>query len=316
MSDLPAGLRAVLGDPGVTDICLNGPSQGFLDRGRGMEPFAAGFENAESLKNWILDEMSRIGKSWDARHPFVDGVIDPGFRIHAVFPPLAQAGILLSLRRIQIQGGECQVQSQNTAQARWSQEAFSILRQAIVAGDPILISGATGSGKTTLASDLLGFVPNHERILALEDVPELRPQHPHFLSLIARPPNADGFGEVSLRTLLRQALRMRPDRIILGECRGGEVLDLLQAINTGHSGALATLHANSPRDALKRCELLCLLTAGGHIPLSAIRELLACGIRWIVQVERTPSRRIREIVRVEGREGDTILLRPILQSAQ
>lgn len=186
-------------------------------------------------------------------------------------------------------------------------------------GDSVLLAGATGSGKTTLANDLLSEVPCHERILALEDTPELAPAHPHFVSLTSRPPNADGFGEVTLRTLLKQALRMRPDRVILGECRGGEVLDLLQALNTGHRGAMATLHANSPRDALRRIELLCLLASQGSVPIPAIRELLAAGVQWIAQVRRTPDesgrarREIHELWRVEGREGDTILMRPIVK---
>ena len=197
------------------------------------------------------------------------------------------------------------------ARAGGNSPLFAQLAEAVRKGDSVLISGATGSGKTTLAGDLLAEVPEHERLLALEDTPELAPAHPHFVSLISRPPNADGFGEVTLRMLLKQALRMRPDRIILGECRGSEVLDLLQALNTGHRGSLATLHANSPRDALRRVELLCLLAAAGAVPLSAIRELLAVGVQWIAQVKRAgPQRIISELWRVEGREGDTILLRP------
>ena len=152
--------------------------------------------------------------------------------------------------------------------------------------------------------------PN-ERILALEDTPELAPAHPQFFPLLSRTANADGFGEVTLRTLLKQTLRMRPDRIVLGEIRGDEVLDLLQSLNTGHQGTLATLHANTPREALKRIEVLCLLAAGTALPLGALRELLAGGIRWIAQVERTTEgRRVREIFELAGREGDTILLRP------
>lgn len=183
--------------------------------------------------------------------------------------------------------------------------------EACIKGESIIISGATGSGKTTLATDLLSNVPEHERILALEDTPELAPKHSHFLSLISRPPNADGFGEVTLRTLLRQALRMRPDRIILGECRGPEVLDLLQAMNTGHRGLLATLHANSPRDALRRIELLCLLS-GSSLSQKVTRELMTLGIHWIAQVKRSgPTREITELSHVEGNEGETILLRSI-----
>jgi pilus assembly protein CpaF len=177
----------------------------------------------------------------------------------------------------------------------------------------ILNTGPTGSGKTTLAADLLSEVPPQERVIALEDTPELNPRHPHFLSLISRPPNSDGFGEVTLRSLLRQTLRMRPDRIILGECRGGEVLDLLQSLNTGHQGSLATLHANSARDALRRIELLCLLQPGSPLPIPTIRELLAGGIQWVAHVKRAGQTRvISEISKVEGREGDTILLRPML----
>jgi pilus assembly protein CpaF len=178
----------------------------------------------------------------------------------------------------------------------------------------VLLCGATGSGKTTLLGDLLAEVPAGERILAIEDTPELNPDHPHFLSLYSRPANADGFGEVTLRALLRQTLRMRPDRIVLGECRGPEVLELLQALNTGHRGAMATLHANSCRDALRRVELLCLLASSGSIPQSAIRELLGSGISWVAHVSREEGqRRIDEICRVEGREGDTLLLRPMVK---
>jgi pilus assembly protein CpaF len=178
-----------------------------------------------------------------------------------------------------------------------------------------VVSGATGSGKTTLANDLLGEVAASERIVALEDTPELAPAHPHFLSLLSRPANADGHGAVGLRDLLRQTLRMRPDRVVLGECRGPEVLELLQALNTGHRGALATLHANSPRDALRRIELLCLLGSGGDLPSRTVRELVACGIEWVAQVRRVgATREIAELWRLEGREGDTILMRQVLDS--
>ena len=160
----------------------------------------------------------------------------------------------------------------------------------------------------------MSFVPDTERIIALEDTPELRPSHPHFLSLLSRGPNADGGGEVSLRHLLRQALRMRPDRIILGECRGAEVLEFLQALNTGHRGAMATLHANSAREALRRLELLCLLFAPSPLPTTTIRELLGLGVRWLVHVKKmSEGRKISELWKIEGREGDTILMRPMLE---
>ena len=303
-------LKPLLDSPEVTDLCLNGPTQAFVDRGNGMEPVAPtdGVLPQESdLRNWVLDQLSQAGKTWDARHPFIDATLPSGHRLHVAFPPLARNGILVSLRRLPDR-------SSHTGATRWGDSPlYRHLAAAVARGDSLIISGSTGSGKTTLATDLLGEAPPLERIIALEDTPELAPRHPHFLSLVSRPPNADGCGEVTLRTLLRQTLRMRPDRIVLGECRGAEVLELLQALNTGHRGALATLHANSPRDALKRIELLCLLASAGAIPLQAIRELLALGIQWIAQVRRHgPTRRISEVWAIEGREGDIILMRPVV----
>ena len=305
-------LRELLARTDVTDICVNGTGPAYFDCGNGMEAVgvATGIPPQmleDELRNWVLDQLSQSGKTWDARHPFIDATLPSGHRMHVAFPPLARNGILISLRRLPDRSS-CQ------GAARWGDSPFyKHLAQAVARGDSLILSGSTGSGKTTLATDLLGEVPESERIIALEDTPELSPRHPHFLSLISRPPNADGCGEVTLRTLLRQTLRMRPDRIILGECRGAEVLELLQALNTGHRGALATLHANSPREALKRIELLCLLASGGAIPLQAIRELLALGIQWIAQVRRQgPARKITEVWGIEGREGDIILMRPMV----
>jgi pilus assembly protein CpaF len=308
-------LEDLLTQPKVTDICINGTQSVFFDQGDGFE--LAPFQNEhplqeEQLRNWVLDVLSKVGKTWDAKHPFVDATLLSGHRIHVAFPPLSRQGILVSLRRLPQTSN---IDSITLKQTRWGQGHFyDLVADAIRKGDSILISGATGSGKTTLASDLLEEVPKCERIIALEDTPELTPNHPHFLSLLSRPPNADGFGEVTLRALLKQTLRMRPDRIVLGECRGAEVLELLQALNTGHRGALATLHANSPRDALRRIELLCLLSSGGSLPISSLRELLSLGIQWVVQVKQMGrNRKITEVYKVEGREGDTILMRQMLE---
>jgi pilus assembly protein CpaF len=301
----PAWLSDLLADSAITDICINGENQVFVDQGLGLEGLGPTPWKEDEIKTWVVEALSEAGKSWDARNPFADASLRSGHRLHVCFPPLASHGTLISLRRL--------AQKNGPTLQRWGQSpSFDFLVQAVRRGESILISGATGSGKTTLASDLLSCVPPQERMIALEDTPELQPHHPHFLSLVSRPPNADGCGEVTLRTLLRQTLRMRPDRIILGECRGSEVLDLLQALNTGHQGALATLHANSPRDALRRIELLCLISSEGKLAPSVIRELLAVGIQWLVQVRRTGGvRAIEEIWKLEGREGDTILLRPI-----
>lgn len=320
----PAWLEQALSNPGVTDLCLNGSQSAFLDQGRGLEKIEIGPEfNDHKLRDWIIGQLGLAGKTWDAKHPFVDCTLPSGHRLHVAFPPLTRQGILISLRRLPNSNNNLQLEGLDNYQKRailprgphrWKDSVlFGPLAEAVRRGDSVLISGSTGSGKTTLISDLLEEVPHSERIIALEDTPELAPLHPHFLTLLSRPPNSDGYGEVTLRTLLKQTLRMRPDRIILGECRGNEVLDLLQSLNTGHQGSLATLHANSPRDALRRIELLCLISNGGSVPISAIRELLALGIQWIAQVKRIgPERRISELCQVQGREGDTILLRQML----
>ena len=305
-NETPTWLAELLDDDSINDVCMNGYDEIFVDRGNRLESIKIQnlVWNEEDLRNWVLSQLSAVGKSWDARHPFVDATLLNGFRIHVAFPPIARKGILVSLRKLPKPRNDC----------RWtSSPLYQDLVGAIRRGESIIISGATGSGKTTLANDLLSEVPANERIIALEDTPELAPTHPHFVSLISRPPNSDGCGEVTLRTLLRQTLRMRPDRVVLGECRGAEVMELLQALNTGHRGALATLHANSPRDALRRIELLCLIASSGSIPIGAIRELLSVGIQWIAQVKRLERKRlITELWHLEGREGDTILMRPIV----
>ncbi len=299
----PPWLEEYMSQKGVTDILINGSKEIFVDRGNKLETLTCDWTE-EELKAWVLHQISLAGKTWDAKYPFIDASLPSGFRLHVTFPPISKKGVLISLRKLP-------EPSQHLS--RWKESLyFKNLCQAIQKGESIILSGATGSGKTTLANDLLSQVPPCERVIALEDTPELAPTHPHFISLVSRPPNADGCGEVTLRTLLKQALRMRPDRIVLGECRGPEILELLQALNTGHQGAMTTLHANSPREALKRIELLCLLSNSGNIPLKAIRELLAFGIQWIVQLENVNGKRkISEICKIEGQEGETILLRPI-----
>jgi pilus assembly protein CpaF len=315
-TELEPFLKPFLTDPQITDLCI-GPSGAFLDRGQGLEKV----ESSESrfsesrLKDWVIQQLAQQGRNWDARHPFADWVfplLTSGqtlrIRGHAIFPPVSGEGTQISLRRLSTR--------ESTSSSRWqtpSNPAYDLLRGAVLRKETLLIVGATGSGKTTLLRDLIGEIPPSERLVALEDTPELHPDHPHFVRLVSRPPNADGSGEVTLRTLFRQTLRMRPDRILIGECRGGEVLEWLQALNAGHAGALATLHATSIREALRRAELLALLAGVSGLSAPVVRELLASGIQWIARVARTPhGRSITEIGRVRGREGDTILIEAMI----
>jgi len=301
---LPSWFENALHHPQVTDIVLNGFQYAFLDQGQGFEAIPeAKLQPFLQLKEWVLAQLSTIGKTWDAQFPFIDATLLSDHRIHVVFPPLSHPHpILISLRRL----------GTRSFSNRWNQGSFfQLLKQAILEKQTILISGATGSGKTTLMNDLISLIPSHQRVIALEDTPELSPVHPHFLSLQSRPASPEGKGEVTLRDLLKQILRMRADRIILGESRGHEVLELLQALNTGHLGSLLTIHANSAKDALKRIELLCLIAAQGAIPIHAIRELLSLGIQWIAHLNREKDeRKIAEVFKIEGNEEDIIFMRP------
>ncbi|MBC7396794.1 MAG: CpaF family protein [Bdellovibrionales bacterium] len=320
-SELPANLRALIESTEITDICFNRHDQVFYDSGQGVVPYEGIpiFAGETEYRNFVLEQISKSGKTWDAKLPFVDTVFFNTHRAHVAFPPLAQFGIYLSLRKLPRKQNTERSIAQTQALERWreSGEAFDILRFATLAHETILFAGGTGSGKTTLLNDLLSFVPEHERIVALEDTAEISPAHVHYLSLLSRTQNADGFGAVSLRDLLKQTLRMRPDRILLGECRGDEVLDLLQALNTGHRGTLATLHANSAKDALRRIELLALIAAKGTIPSSLIKELLAHGVQKLVFIARQQGvRKIETILQIEGIERDIIFTRPVFPTSK
>ncbi len=308
--------QLLLEDPKITDLCFNHYHLLYLDRGNGMEPFQGAplFPSEKDYRNFILEQISLSGKTWDAKLPFVDTVFFQTHRAHIAFPPLAQQGIYLSLRRLPVKGTNSLDCAKQEALVRWQNSliAFQTLAQAVMKQETILFAGGTGSGKTTLLNDLLSFVPETDRIITLEDTAEIHTTHPHCLSLLSRSANADGFGVVSLRDLLRQTLRMRPDRILIGECRGDEVLDLLQALNTGHRGTLSTVHANSAKDALRRIELLALIAARGTIPGALIKELMTNGIHKIVYLKRENGcRSIETILEVEGMEREIIFTRPI-----
>lgn len=306
MNSVETFLKPLLSDPYITDICIQLEGGAFIDQGNGMEKVAPTHSiSDEEWKSWALSRLSEQGKSWNAAMPFCDGVILPHHRIHVAFPALTSHGMTISIRALPVAASK--------RESVWEKDPmFEKLAGFVKSGASLIIAGPTGSGKTTLLRDLLEYIPENERIIALEDTPEIHPHHSHFLSLRSRAPNSDGFGEVTLRDLLKQTLRMRPDRIILGECRGPEVLDLLQLLNTGHRGAMATLHAHTPRDALRRIELLCLLATHGRLESRVIREMLAYGIQVLAQVERTKDgRKITGVTEVCGKEGEMILLRQL-----
>lgn len=296
----PPALNELLTDPSVTDICVQGTHSLTFRRAQMWEQRAAPWESSEAVMEWVLKALAAAGKSWDARHPFCDFVLQPHHRAHAVFPPIAGHGVALSLRRL----GAAQPGAKRT----WEPERlWARARVCFAQHRNMLICGATGSGKTTLLGDLLEAASGGERVIAIEDTPELFPRIPHFVSLRARTTNADDRGEVTQRTLVRQALRMRPDRIILGECRGDEILDVLTAANTGHRGVAFTLHANSAREALHRIELLAHLAYPSGLPEHALKQWIRYAFDDVLFLE---GYRIREAAEIAGFEGSAWLLRP------
>jgi pilus assembly protein CpaF len=309
-------LLELLNRPALTDLCFNQYNQVYADEGAGMNVYDGDpiFTSENEYRTFVLEQISLSGKTWDAKLPFVDTVFFQTHRAHIAFPPMARTGIYLSLRRLPTADVREPEVAREDAYHRWksSREVFDLLVEALRNHETIVIAGGTGSGKTTLLNDLLSFVEANERIITLEDTAEIRPGHAHFLSLLTRTANADGFGSVSLKELLRQTLRMRPDRLLIGECRGDEVLDLLQALNTGHRGTLTTVHANSARDALKRLELLALIAAKGTIPSHLIKELLSAGVQKIAYLARENGiRKIHTVLSLQGIERDVILTRTL-----
>ncbi len=264
------------------------------------------FSSNEDAKQWILEKLSYCGKTWDAKYPFLDFEFQDQFRIHVVFPPISNRNIQISIRS----------HFQNHIKNHWKTDAnFKFLSNQLNSGKNILVCGATGSGKTTFLRELIQQIPVNRRVICLEDTAELSPRHPHCICLKTRKTNADGFGNVDFKELIFESLRMRPDHLVLGECRGAEVLVLLQAMNTGHRGTLGSIHANHCRDALKRIELLCHLYSKNNIHASNIRSLIASSLNFIVHLEQSNrSHQIQEIHKIEGLEGDTLLSRPLLKS--
>ena len=290
-------------DPTISDILVNSHRDIFIERKGKLSRVAAQFRNDGHLMAVIDRIVSRIGRRVDESSPMVDARLPDGSRVNAIIPPLALDGPVLSIRRF---GADLTVE-QLIANGALTMEMLQLLAGCVKARLNVLISGGTGSGKTTLLNALSSFIPADERVVTIEDAAELRLQQEHVVRLETRPPNSEGRGEVLARDLVKNALRMRPDRIIVGEVRGAEALDMLQAMNTGHEGSLTTVHANSPRDAIARLETM-ILMSGTNLPNRAMREQITSALDVIIQPQRLSdgSRRIVSITEVTGMEGEVV----------
>ncbi|GAA1913994.1 TadA family conjugal transfer-associated ATPase [Nocardioides lentus] len=284
-------LEPLLRTPGVTDVLVNGAGQTFLDRGHGLEPAGVAFGSEAAVRRLAQRLASTAGRRLDDATPHVDVRLPDGTRFHAVLAPVARPGTVLSLR---VPRARSFTLEELVAAGSVGEAAARVLRELVAARAAFLVSGGTGTGKTTLLAALLSTVAPAERLVLVEDASELRPDHPHVVGLEARPPNIEGAGEITLRTLVRQALRMRPDRLVVGEVRGAEVVDLLAALNTGHEGGCGTLHANSAADVPARVEALA-LAAG--LPREAAHSQLASALDAVLHLARRADgvRYLREV---------------------
>ncbi len=302
-------LEVLLNDATISDIMVNGARNVYIERqGRVYKTDVRFRDDAQLLQ--IIDRIvSRVGRRVDDTSPMVDARLADGSRVNAIIPPLALDGPALSIRRF----GKNPLKLEDLLNYRaLTPEIVLLLEGALKAKLNIIISGGTGSGKTTLLNILSGFIPNDDRIVTIEDAAELQLQQDHVVRLETRPPNIEGRGEVRATDLVRNALRMRPDRILIGECRGPEALDMLQAMNTGHEGSLTTVHANTPRDAVARIETM-IMMSGFELPIKAMRQQIASGIDLIIQVNRLPggARRVTHVSEVVGMEQDTVVMQEI-----
>ena len=297
-------LEPLLADSSVDEVMVNGPESVWVERGGRLERADVRFAGEAELVHAIERILAPLGRRVDEASPLCDARLPDGSRVNVVIPPLALSGPCLMIRRFRREGFSLDDLVEN---GTLPFELSSFLARCVRARASILVSGGTGSGKTTTLGALSGALPESERIVTIEDAAELRLRQPHVVRLEARPPNLEGRGEVTIRQLVRNALRMRPDRIVVGEVRGAEALDMLMALNTGHEGSLTTVHANSPPDALRRVETLALM-AGVGLPHSAVREQLASALQLVVHQARTPDGRRRvesvaEVVRLGDAAG-------------
>jgi len=302
-------LDPLLQDAGITEIMCNAHDEIWIERGGRLEPTDLAFTDDIQYRQVIEKIVSAVGRRIDEGAPMVDARLPDGSRVNAIIPPLAIHGAVLTIRKFAADP----YQVKDLINFGTYSLDLAMVMEACVRGKlNVLVSGGTGTGKTTNLNVLSSFIPDDERIITVEDSAELQLQQPHVINLEARPPNAEGMGEVRIRDLVKNCLRMRPDRIIVGEVRGGEALDMLQAMNTGHEGSMTTVHSNSPRDGLSRLETMVLM-AGYDLPVKAIREQIASALDIIMHVDRMPDGRrvVTSLTEVQGMEGDIILLQEI-----
>src|SRR5919108_990347 len=302
-------LEPYVRDAEVTEIMVNGADTIYVERAGKLHWTGARFLDEDQLRRTIDKIVARVGRRIDESSPYVDARLPDGSRVNAIIPPLALDGPCLTIRKFSADPyGVDDLMAFETL----TPEVADLVEACVRGRLNILVSGGTGAGKTTTLNVLSSFLPDDERILTIEDAAELRLQQPHVVRLEYRPPNIEGRGEVTIRDLVRNALRMRPDRIVVGEVRGGEALDMLQAMNTGHDGSISTVHANSPRDVIARVETMCLM-AGMDLPVRAIREQIASAIQLIVYQQRLKdgTRRFTHVTEVAGMEGEVITLQDI-----
>ncbi|MDQ3586347.1 MAG: CpaF family protein [Pyrinomonadaceae bacterium] len=304
-------LEPLLADPTISDILVNSPYNIYIERRGKIERTDVTFKDDEHLMRVIERIVSTVGRRIDESSPMVDARLTDGSRVNAIIPPLALDGPVLSIRRF---GSDPLRMNKLIEIGALTKDMVDMFEMCVIARLNVLISGGTGAGKTTLLNALSAYIPEDQRIVTIEDSAELQLQQPHVVRLETRPPNIEGRGEVTQRDLVKNALRMRPDRIVIGEVRGGEAIDMLQAMNTGHDGSLTTVHANTPRDALARLETMIQMT-GMRLSDRAMRQQIASALNLVIQVARLSdgTRRVTSISEITGMEGETITMQEIFQ---
>ncbi len=307
-------LEPLLADETITEIMVNGPKNIYIEREGKIHRTNQTFESEEHVLRILERIVAPLGRRIDESSPYVDARLMDGSRVNAVIRPISLIGPTITIRKFAKQPLTV---DDLIRYGTLTPAIIEFLRACVIARLNIIVSGGTGSGKTTLLNILSGFIPNDERIITIENAAELQLRQEHVVTLESRPPNIEGKGEITIQDLVVNSLRMRPDRIIVGECRAGEALDMLQAMNTGHDGSLTTLHSNSPRDTLARLEVMCLMS-GMDLPVRAIREQIASAVNLICHEERLRdgSRKVVKITEVQGMEGDVIVLSDIFEFEQ